>query len=124
MHPEQLKDLLTAVSTGSCDVDAALAKLRNLPFEDAGVAMIDHHRTLRQGLPEVVYGEGKTSEQLVTIIGRMIEHGGNVLSTRLAAEKGEYPPGYLSAGRITTLWRVPLSSSSSRSSSKEGGRSW
>jgi NCAIR mutase (PurE)-related protein len=98
MHPEQLKELLTAVSSGACDVDAALVQLRNLPFEDAGVAMIDHHRTLRQGLPEVVYGEGKTAEQLVTIIGRMIAHGGNVLSTRLAAEKGSilqsaYPQG-------------------------------
>jgi hypothetical protein len=98
MHPEQLKDLLTAVSSGVCDVDAALSQLRNLPFEDAGVAMIDHHRTLRQGLPEVVYGEGKTAEQLLTIVGRMIQHGGNVLSTRLASEKGEvlastYPQG-------------------------------
>jgi pyridinium-3,5-biscarboxylic acid mononucleotide synthase len=98
MHPEELKELLTAVSSGACDVDAALARLRSLPFEDAGVAMIDHHRTLRQGLPEVVYGEGKTAEQLVTIVGRMIQHGGNVLSTRLSAEKGKvlesaYPQG-------------------------------
>ena len=91
MHPEELKELLTAVSSGACDVEAALARLRNLPFEDAGVAMIDHHRTLRQGLPEVVYGEGKTAEQLVTIIGRMIQHGGNVLSTRLSAGKGGSP---------------------------------
>jgi hypothetical protein len=98
MHPEQIKNLLIAVSSGACDVDAALVRLRNLPFEDAGVAMIDHHRTLRQGLPETVYGEGKTIEQLVTIIGRMIQHGGNVLSTRLSAEKGAalqaaYPQG-------------------------------
>lgn len=98
MHPDQIKELLTAVSAGTCGVAAALEQLRNLPFEDAGVAMIDHHRTLRQGVPEVVYGEGKTPEQLLTIIGRMIKHGGNVLSTRLSAEKGAvllaaYPQG-------------------------------
>lgn len=98
MHPEQLKELLSAVSAGDCDVATALAQLRHLPFEDAGVAMIDHHRTLRVGLPEVVYGEGKTIEQLRAILGRMIAHGGNVLATRLSAEKGAalcsaYPQG-------------------------------
>lgn len=114
MHTEQLKELLTAVSTGSCDVDAALVQLRNLPFEDAGVAMIDHHRTLRQGLPEVVYGEGKTAEQLVTIVGRMIQHGGNVLSTRLSAEKGgilqtAYPQGeYDPLARTFVVLQQPL----------------
>ena len=114
MHPEQLKDLLTAVSSGACDVDAALAQLRNLPFEDAGVAMIDHHRTLRQGLPETVYGEGKTAEQLVTIIGLMIKHGGNVLSTRLSAEKGDillaaYPQGeYDPLARTFVVIQQPL----------------
>lgn len=114
MHPEQIKELLIAVSTGSCDVDAALTKLRNLPFEDAGVAMIDHHRTLRQGLPEVVYGEGKTAEQLVTIIGRMIAHGGNVLSTRLSPEKGAvlqatYPQGeYDPLARTFVVLQQPI----------------
>jgi hypothetical protein len=114
MHPEQLKDLLSAVSAGSCDVATALERLRNLPFEDAGVAMIDHHRTLRQGLPETVYGEGKTAEQLVTIIGRMIAHGGNVLSTRLAPEKGAvlqatYPQGeYDPLARTFVVLQQPL----------------
>lgn len=114
MHPEQLKELLSAVSSGSCDVSTAMEQLRNLPFEDAGVAMIDHHRTLRQGLPEVVYGEGKTIEQLLTIVGRMIEHGGNVLSTRLSAEKGvalqtAYPQGeYDSLARTFTVIQQPL----------------
>jgi NCAIR mutase (PurE)-related protein len=89
MHPDQLKELLNAVSFGRCDVATAMEQLRHLPFEDAGVAMIDHHRTLRLGLPEVIYGEGKTIDQLLTIIGRMIRHGGNVLSTRLSPEKGE-----------------------------------
>ena len=119
MHPEQLKELLIAVSSGACDVNAALVQLRNLPFEDAGVAMIDHHRILRQGLPEVVYGEGKSAEQLLTIIGRMIQHGGNVLSTRLAVEKGRalasaYPQGnYDPLSRTFVVEQQPIS---------EGGR--
>ncbi|MDZ4183446.1 MAG: nickel pincer cofactor biosynthesis protein LarB [Desulfuromonadales bacterium] len=114
MHPEQLKELLSAVSSGVCDVATALERLRNLPFEDAGVAMIDHHRTLRQGLPETVYGEGKTAEQLVTIVGRMIKHGGNVLSTRLSAEKGAalqtaYPQGeYDPLARTFVVLQQPL----------------
>lgn len=114
MHPEQLKDLLSAVSSGACDVADAFAQLRHLPFEDVGVAMIDHHRTLRLGLPEVVYGEGKTAEQLLTIIGRMIHHGGNVLATRLAAEKGEilgvaYPQGeYDALSRTFVVRQQPV----------------
>jgi hypothetical protein len=87
MNPNDLADLLAAVRDGRLPVAAAVEQLRHLPYEDVGVAQIDHHRELRQGAPEVVFGEGKSVEQLLTIVGRMAERGGNILVTRLAAEK-------------------------------------
>jgi NCAIR mutase (PurE)-related protein len=89
MDINDLKHLLTAVQTGDLSIDEGLERLRKLPFEDAGVAMIDHHRALRQGVPEVVLGESKTTEQIVTIVQRMAEHGDNVLVTRISSEKAE-----------------------------------
>jgi hypothetical protein len=87
MNKHQLTDLLKNVQSGELDINAALQKLRDLPFEDAGIAQIDHHRELRQGLPEVIFGEGKSTEQLSTIIGRMNDKKLNILVTRLSAEK-------------------------------------
>jgi len=102
MDINDLKHLLTAVQTGDLSIDESLERLRKLPFEDAGVAMIDHHRALRQGVPEVVLGEAKTTEQIATIVQRMVEHGDNILVTRISSEKagilsndhpsGEYDP--------------------------------
>ncbi len=64
MDLNDLKHLLTAVQAGDLSIDEGLERLRKLPFEDAGIAMIDHHRSLRQGVPEVVFGEGKSTEQI------------------------------------------------------------
>ena len=71
MDLNDLKHLLTAVQVGDLSIDEGLERLRKLPFEDAGIAMIDHHRALRQGVPEVIFGEGKTTEQICTIVQRM-----------------------------------------------------
>ncbi|HKL25287.1 MAG TPA: 1-(5-phosphoribosyl)-5-amino-4-imidazole-carboxylate carboxylase, partial [Desulfuromonadales bacterium] len=87
MEPHELKLLLTAVREGHLSVEDGFERLRRLPFEDVGIAMIDHHRSLRQGIPEVVLGEAKSAEQLTTIVARMAEHGGNLLVTRLDREK-------------------------------------
>ena len=87
MNKQQLTSLLEMVQHGELDIDAALQKLRDLPFEDAGIAQIDHHRELRQGLPEVRVGEGKSTEQLLTIVGRMNDKQLNILVTRLSADK-------------------------------------
>ncbi len=87
MDPREIRRLLETLQTGGVSVDDALERLRHLPFEDVGVATIDHHRALRQGAPEVILGQGKSVEQLLTIIGRMLEHGSNVLVTRLDAVK-------------------------------------
>src|SRR5688572_33411222 len=64
MDPERLRVLLQAVGSGAVDVDTALQQLRRLPFEDLGFAHVDHHRALRQGVPEVILGESKTAAQI------------------------------------------------------------
>lgn len=70
------------VREGSVDVDAALSRLRHMPFEDLGFAKVDHHRALRHGMPEVIFGIGKTPDQVVAIACRLLENARNVLITR------------------------------------------
>jgi NCAIR mutase (PurE)-related protein len=81
---ERVRDLLSRVADGSVPVDSALASLAQEPTESLGFATIDHHRALRQGFPEVVYGAGKTTVQLVGIAQRIAERGDGVLATRVA----------------------------------------
>ena len=84
MRRERVRDLLSRVADGSVPVDAALASLAQEPTESLGFATIDHHRALRQGFPEVVYGAGKTTVQLVGIAQRIAERGDGVLATRVS----------------------------------------
>ena len=94
MRRERVRDLLGRVADGSVPVDDALASLAQEPAESLGFATIDHHRALRQGFPEVIYGAGKTSEQLVAIAQRIAERGDGVLATRVAEDA---VPGLLAA---------------------------
>jgi NCAIR mutase (PurE)-related protein len=87
MTPERLRELLARVSRGETVVDDALVELRDLPFRNIGVATVDHHRALRLGVPEVIYGASKTSEQLVAIVEEMARLGHNVLVTRVSDDK-------------------------------------
>lgn len=80
---ERLRELLEAVARGETRVDAALERLEGMPYEDVGFARVDHHRHLRLGVPEVVFGAGKTPDQLIKIAERMLERGSNVLVTRV-----------------------------------------
>jgi pyridinium-3,5-biscarboxylic acid mononucleotide synthase len=82
MNEQQLRDLMQQVRDGAVGVDAALDRLRHLPFEDLGFAKVDHHRALRQGMPEIVFGLGKTPEQIAAIAGKLLEHAQNILITR------------------------------------------
>ncbi len=82
MDQEQLRSLLEQVRGGAVDVDAALGRLRHMPFEDLGFAKVDHHRALRHGMPEVVFAQGKTPEQVVAIARSLLENAPNVLITR------------------------------------------
>jgi NCAIR mutase (PurE)-related protein len=79
---DALLALLENVRSGIVDPGEALGQLAHLPFEDAGFAKIDHHRSLRIGLPEVIYAAGKTPEQVAEIFFRMARMGGDVLATR------------------------------------------
>ncbi len=82
MDRDQLRSLLEQVRAGAVDVDAALERVRHLPFEDLGFAKIDHHRELRHGMPEVVFAKGKTPSQVVAIAERLLCQSQNVLITR------------------------------------------
>jgi len=86
MEREKLRSLLEAVSRGEIAVEEGLELLAHLPFEPLGVACIDHHRSLRKGVPEVVFGQGKSKEELLTIVSNMCQRGQNVLVTRLDPE--------------------------------------
>lgn len=85
MNKASLLELLAAVQSGAIDPTAATERLSNLPFEDIGHARIDHHRTLRSGLPEVIYAQGKSPEQTTEIFARMAASGTDVLATRVDA---------------------------------------
>jgi NCAIR mutase (PurE)-related protein len=82
MDQTQLRELLEQVSAGAVDVDAALSRMRHMPFEDLGFAKVDHHRALRAGNPEVIFGKGKAPEHVLAIAEKLAERGGNVLVTR------------------------------------------
>jgi pyridinium-3,5-biscarboxylic acid mononucleotide synthase len=86
MTPVELRALLDAVRDGETDPELAhrqlLGALRNRPFEDLGFARVDHHRTIRQGFPEVILGLGKSPDQIATIASRIIEQGHPLLITR------------------------------------------
>lgn len=86
MRRQRVRDLLARVADGSVPIDNALEVLSAEPSESLGFATIDHHRALRQGFPEVVYGDGKTVEQIVAIATRIAAHGDGVLITRVSAE--------------------------------------
>jgi hypothetical protein len=83
MTPARLRDILMRVASGALDPDGALDAIKHLPFEDLGFARVDHHRHLRVGFPEVVFGQGKTAEQIVGIAERLRNGGHNLLVTRL-----------------------------------------
>jgi len=82
MTEQQMRVLLEAVRDGSLAVEEALDRLRHLPYEDLGFAKVDHHRALRQGMPEVIFAVGKTADEVATIAGRLLERVPNLLITR------------------------------------------
>ncbi len=103
------KQILEAVKTGELSVDDALFKLKTAPFSDLGYAKVDLHRGLRQGAAEVVYGAGKTPEQIAGIVGAMRQNGQEqILITRLAPEAAAelaqtLPLDYREQARIATV---------------------
>ena len=104
MNSQALRKLFDQVRKKRLSPDEAVERLRHLPFEDLGFAKIDHHRALRQGMPEVIFAQGKTPRQVADIFHRLAAHGGNVLATRATEEQfaavaaavdlAEYRPKY------------------------------
>ena len=86
MDIESLKKLLENVKTGEVSIDNALVELKKLPFEDLGFAKIDHHRNIRNGYPEVIYCQGKTSWQIKMIVQKLMEKDNNIMATRAGKE--------------------------------------
>jgi NCAIR mutase (PurE)-related protein len=111
MTQEQMRALLEAVRDGSLEVEQALERLRHLPFEDLGFAKVDHHRALRQGMPEVVFALGKTPEEVAGIAERLLEQSPNVLITRADPSVAERvarlcpEAEYFPRSRALRVWR-------------------
>jgi NCAIR mutase (PurE)-related protein len=111
MDRSQLKSLLEQVRSGETEIDSALDRLKHMPFEDLGFAKVDHHRALRHGMPEVVFGKGKTPEQIVAIAERLLDCAPNVLITRAEPDATEAVRArfedaeYFSLSRSIRVWR-------------------
>ncbi len=87
MHEEQLQDILLDLQQGRLSVKNVVQQLKHLPIEELSCARIDHHRSLRTGIPEVVFGEGKSVSQLIDILGAMLGKKGVVIATRISTEQ-------------------------------------
>ncbi len=113
MDQETLRRLLASLSRGEISVDEALERLKDLPFEDIGLACIDHHRSLRRGLSEVIFGEGKEVDEILAIMERMLVQGENIMVTRLSPEKATEitaryeDSSYHKRARLLTLIKHP-----------------
>lgn len=114
MDAKKLRSLLSEVQAGRVGIDQALERLRVLPYEDIGDARLDLHRSLRQGLPEVVFCQGKTVEQVTHILERLWQHHDRILATRASAEmaaavQSQLPQArYDATSRLLTLARSEL----------------
>jgi NCAIR mutase (PurE)-related protein len=111
MDPEQLRALLEDVRAGATNVDSAMERMRHLPFEDLGYAKLDHHRALRHGMTEVIFGQGKTPEQVAGIAERLLEQSRNLLVTRASRESADAVKAicpeaeYFPLSRAVRIWR-------------------
>jgi NCAIR mutase (PurE)-related protein len=114
MDPARLRELLEQLTRGDATVDQAMAHLKDLPFADLGYATVDHHRALRQGVPEVILGENKTAEQIIGIAKELARTGQNVLVSRLDAVKaaavqtGLPTVTYFPVARVATVEQAPI----------------
>jgi hypothetical protein len=115
MTPSELLRILSEVERGAMSPTAAAERLATLPFEDLGHARVDHHRSLRSGLPEVIYAAGKTQEQTVSIFASLLADGVDVLVTRVDAVTADalvraYPGAVHNAtARMVSLRQTPVS---------------
>lgn len=111
MNTERLQRLLEEVRSGKTEVAAALEDLKTLPFEDLGYAKVDHHRAMRHGMPEVIFGMGKTAEQVAGIAKALLAKSENLLLTRATPEMAESvrqlapEAEYFPSASVVRVWR-------------------
>jgi len=111
MDQDQLRALFEQVRAGAIPIDAAMTRMRHMPFEDLGFAKVDHHRALRHGMPEVIFAQGKTSEQVLAIAGCLLQNAHNVLITRASRECADLvteklpDAEYLPLSGVIRFWR-------------------
>jgi len=114
MNKQETLNILKKVREGTVLPEEALLKLRIEPFEDLGYAKVDHHRELRQGVPEVIYGEGKTTEQITGVVKAMLDKGQKlILITRLSSQTAEevgknFPMQYHQTAHIGIIGKIPV----------------
>ncbi len=114
MTEKRIREILRGVASGRTTAEAAFDALKDLPFEDLGFAKLDSHRTMRRGVPEVVFGESKTAEQIAAIGARIAKSGANLIVTRLAADKARALKRklrrlqYFPEARVATLLVEPV----------------
>jgi pyridinium-3,5-biscarboxylic acid mononucleotide synthase len=114
VDPTRLRALLERVRAGEASIDSALTELKDLPFVDLGYAVVDHHRGLRQGVPEVILAQSKTAEQVAGIAKEIARTGQNVLITRLSPAQAAVVANDLPAlvyaplSRTATLEQTPI----------------
>src|SRR5712675_517750 len=111
MNERELQKILESVRSGEVSPASALERLKHLPFEDLDFAKVDHHRALRQGFPEVIFGKGKTPEQIAKIVRAMLvkkDSRHNILVTR--ADAKIFSAVKRAAGKVSRLAKFhPLS---------------
>ncbi|MDR3569970.1 MAG: nickel pincer cofactor biosynthesis protein LarB [Syntrophobacteraceae bacterium] len=114
MDQKHLRNLLEMIQSGQIDLDAAMNQLKKLPFEDLGYARIDNHRCVRTGVPEVIFCQGKTIEQIKGIVERISQNHANILATRAGREVFEAVREvsesceYFEAARIVVIRPEPV----------------
>lgn len=114
MDPRRIEALLVEVQAGALSPAEALERLRRLPAEALGEAVLDHHRALRAGVPEVILGEWKSAEQIARLLAAMAASNGGALATRVSADKAAHVLGavpgaeYRELARAVVVWPEPL----------------
>lgn len=114
MDKDVVRKLLEDLAKGAISVDSVMERLKHLPFEDIGLASIDHHRSLRKGLSEVIFGQGKEAADIIAIMDAMVQQDENIMVTRLSPEKAQevlkkYPASlYSKTAKVLTLSQKPI----------------
>ncbi len=114
MDKEYIKSILLDLKDGRISVETCINQLQDLPFKDIGIACIDHHRNIRKGVPEIIFGKGKEVNDILNIIQEMNEKGDNILITKLSSYKAEfikkrYPEAkYYKKAMILTITKRPI----------------